>query len=211
MRKLKSVGIIDLVNEKSFHSYTKGELILEQGKKTDFILYIETGKAKIVHRNSKGQEFIILNVKEGDYLGIHSLLRNENSFVSVTATETISGYKISEKTLSTLMENNSEVARDIISHLSARIGLIEEKISKMTEKKIKENVIKTLLQNIKKLNQVNSYSIEDIANVVGTRRNYIYAILREFEKMHLLVIKNKKVTIIDELKLVQFVSNIFNI
>jgi CRP-like cAMP-binding protein len=206
MKNLKCLGIIDLVNEKSFCSYAKGDIIFEQGKRIDFILYIETGKAKIVRKNSKGQEFTFLHVKKGDYLGVHPLLNGENSFVSVIATEPLSGYKISEADLSKVIENKREVALDLIKHLCSKIGLIESKISKISPKKIKENVAEALLLNKIKSDQANSYSIQDIANMVGTTRNYIYKILKELVLLHALEIKNKKVKVIDKTKLAKLVN-----
>lgn len=206
MKNLTCLGIIDLVNDKSFCSYEKGELILEQGKKTDFVLYIETGTAQIVHTNSKGQNFTFMNVKKGDYLGIHPLLNNENSLVSVVVTEPLSGYKISAKTLNYTIENSPEIALELIKHLCTKIGLIEAKTSRIPQKNIKTNVIEILLFNKIKMGLTPLYSIQELANMVGTTRNYIYKILKELQQKKAIIIKNKKVQIIDESKLEKLVK-----
>jgi CRP-like cAMP-binding protein len=194
------------VEDKSFCSYEKGELILEQGKITDFILYVEMGNAKIVHTNSKGQSYTFLHVKKGDYLGIHPLLNKEKSHVSVVVTQSLSGYKISENALNSAIENKPEVSLELIKHLCSKIGSIEAKTSKISQKNIKANVAETLLFNKIKRDISGPYTAQELANMVGATRNYIYKILRELKQTNAITIKNKKVQIIDESKLAKLAN-----
>lgn len=207
MKNITRLGIIDLVSDKSFCSYDKGELILEQGKKVDFIIYIETGAAKIVHTNSKGQNFTLLHVKKSDYLGIHPLLNKENSFVSVIVTQSLSGYKISEESLNEAIENTPEITLELIRHLCSKLGSIESKTSKISQKNIKTDLIETLLLNNMKVDFSCSYSVQELANLVGTTRNYVYKILRELKQTKAITLKNNKVEIIDETQLSKLINS----
>ena len=210
MQNTKCFGIIDLVNEKSLCHYNKGDLIIEQGKKISCILYIEKGTAKIVHENAKGKEFTFLHVQNGDYLGIHSLLNKENSFVSVIATESLITYKITAESLNIAIEKKAEISLELMKHLCSKIGLIETKIAKISQKNIKEQVAEILLSNNKCEiigGQSISYNIHELANLVGTTKNYIYRILSEFQQLKVLSIKEKKIKILDEYKLSKFVRN----
>lgn len=209
MQKTKHLEIVDLVDEKSLCQYKKGDLIIEQGEKINFIICIQQGNAKIVHKNTKGKEFTFLNVQKGDYLGIHSLLNKGNSFVSVIATEPLIAYKITEEELNKSRSKNAVISLELIKHLCSKIGLIESKISKKNSKNIKSELVKILLSSIiseTKVGETIIYSINELANLVGTTKNYIYQILSELEHLKIISVKDKKVNILDARKLKEFVN-----
>ncbi len=210
MQDEKCLGIIDLVNEKSPCHYNEGDLIIEQGKKIHCILYIENGTAKIVHNNSKGKAFTFLDAHQGDYLGIHSLLNKENSFVSVVATGPLKAYKITEETLRYIIERKIEVSLELMKQLCSRIGLIEAKIAKNFQMNSKGKLAEILLSTNKygiTADQSISYSSSELAESVGTTKNYICKILFEFQQLKALSIKDKRIKILDEYKLAKFMRN----
>lgn len=211
MKKLKKVGIVDLVDEKTLCHYQNGDFIIEQGEEINCIQYIKEGKAKIVHKNSSGKEFTFLQVQTGEYIGIHSLLTKEKSFVSVIAVDPVVVYKIKEESLNNSMNKWSEISFELIKHLCSKIGLVESKISETVPKRIKIQLAKILLSSkkagVKSENNI-SYSISELASIVGTTKNYIYHILTEFQRLQILSIKDSEVRILDERKLEKFVQSI---
>jgi CRP-like cAMP-binding protein len=210
MENENNFGIVNWVNEKSLCYYSPGDFIIEQGEKINYILYVEKGKASIVHKNSNGKEFTFLQVKEGDYLGIHSLFTKERSFVSVIASEALVAYKITEESLNKAINEKSEISLELIKHLCSKIGLVESKIAKTIPKNIRGQVVKILLSNKQsgiKAGHTITYTINELANLVGTTKNYIYRILSELEQLKLLSIKDKKVNVLDEHKLARFIQN----
>jgi CRP-like cAMP-binding protein len=206
MQNTEHIEIIDLVEKKSLCQYKKGDLIIEQGEKINFIICIQQGTAKIVHKNTKGKEFTFLNVQKGDYLGIHSLLNKGNSYVSVIATAPLIAYKITEEDLNRSRSKNTLISLELIKHLCSKIGLIETKISKNNSKNIKSELVKILLtkRSEAKTGETIIYSINELANLVGTTKNYIYQVLSEFEHLKIISVKDKKVNVLDERKLKEF-------
>lgn len=210
MGKIKNSEIIDLVTKKLPCYYKSGDFIISQGEKVGSILYINKGKAKVTHKNSNGKEFNFLQVQKGDYLGIHSLISKKNSFVSVIATEPLMIYKITEENLNFAMKNKPEISLELMKQLCSKIGLIESKIAKTFPENIKKKVAKILLsdsESVKMAGLSISYTIQELASLAGTTKNYIYRILSELEELQLLSIKDKKVKITDENKLAKFVQN----
>ena len=59
--------------------FKRGEAIVEQGKKSNALAIILTGRARVVTADGRGREVILASMKPGDYIGEMSLIDNERS------------------------------------------------------------------------------------------------------------------------------------
>ena len=57
--------------------FKRGESIVEQGKKSNSLAIILTGRARVVTTDLRGREVILATMKPGDYIGEMSLIDNE--------------------------------------------------------------------------------------------------------------------------------------
>ena len=57
--------------------FKRGESIVEQGKKSNSLAIILTGRARVVTTDARGREVILATMKPGDYIGEMSLIDNE--------------------------------------------------------------------------------------------------------------------------------------
>lgn len=209
MQNKECSKIVDLINEKCVRRYNIGDLVLEQGKRPPCVIYIETGIAKVIHRNSKGKVFTFPDAQKGDYLGINSLLGNEKSFVSVIAAEPLTIYEITKHTLNNVWERKKEVSLELIKNLCLQLELIETKITEISSRNIKAQIASIFLAN--SMNEVIDgagvdYSIAELANLVGASESYIYKVLAGMRKLQVISVKNKRVKIIDRHKLEKMVE-----
>lgn len=190
---------VDLINEKHVRRYNAGDLVLEQGKRPTAVFYIEAGIAKVIHKNSKGKVFTFPDAKKGDYLNINVLLGNEKSFVSVIASEPLIIYEIAKHTLNNIWERKKETSLELMKNLCLKLQLIETKITEVSSRNIREQVATILLEKNKHevIDDEMSYSIAELANLVGASESYIYKILAEMKELKLITVKNRKVKIID--------------
>jgi CRP/FNR family cyclic AMP-dependent transcriptional regulator len=57
--------------------FKRGEVIVEQGKKSNTLFIILTGRVRVVTSDKRGREVILATLQPGDYIGEMSLIDNE--------------------------------------------------------------------------------------------------------------------------------------
>ena len=91
----------------------------------------------------------------------------------------------------------------LMKKLCDKLNLIEQRITSISRKSIRELCAETLVtiavqNSSKKKNNLNiNYSINDLACLVGTTKNYLYKVLLEFTEKKILSIQNRKLTVIN--------------
>jgi CRP-like cAMP-binding protein len=208
MSEKKYSSIMDLTEEKYICKFNPGDHIIEQGKKPTCIVYIESGSAQVVHTNAKGKSFTFSEVKPGEYIGIHSLLNKENYFATIIAKEPTTAYIITEQALSNAMNKSEAVILQVIRQLCSKIGLVESRMKKFSQKNIKEQIVELLLTQLNNTgNTKNLFTIDELANFAGTTGNYIYKILSELTKIKAISIKKRNIVILNKEKLESFIHH----
>ena len=57
--------------------YRRGELVVEQGKKSNALFILLNGRARVLTADSRGREVILAVLEAGDYVGEMSLIDNQ--------------------------------------------------------------------------------------------------------------------------------------
>ena len=65
--------------------FKRGESIVEQGKKSNSLFIILTGRARVVTTELRGREVILATMQPGDYIGEMSLIDSEPYSAEVPA------------------------------------------------------------------------------------------------------------------------------
>jgi CRP/FNR family cyclic AMP-dependent transcriptional regulator len=65
--------------------FKRGEAIVEQGKKSDALSIILTGRARVMNTDAHGREVILATMNPGDYVGEMSLIDDEPHSATVRA------------------------------------------------------------------------------------------------------------------------------
>jgi CRP/FNR family cyclic AMP-dependent transcriptional regulator len=65
--------------------YKRGDRIVEQGKKSNALFIMLTGRARVISGDARGREVILAILQPGDYIGEMSLIDNEPHSATVQA------------------------------------------------------------------------------------------------------------------------------
>ena len=65
--------------------FKRGECIVEQGKKSNCLAIVLTGRARVVTTDTRGREVILATMNPGDYVGEMSLIDNQPHSATVRA------------------------------------------------------------------------------------------------------------------------------
>lgn len=201
-----------ILSDKKVYEFRKNELLIEQGTPFSNAICVQDGVVKIYKTNKNQNEFIYWFAQPGDILGLDAFINNENYSFSARAIETVHACMIGPEDLNNILEHKPDVSMELMKMLCEKIEFMEHRMTSIAQKDIKAQLAEVLLillvdknKVAKKVSQIN-YSIKDLANIIGTRQNYIYKILTDFSQQNIINIIDNKIKVMDEVKLATVAS-----
>ncbi|MFY0686419.1 MAG: Crp/Fnr family transcriptional regulator [Cyclobacteriaceae bacterium] len=198
-----------LIAEKSesLH-FKKGKLIFyENGIPTGAFL-IKKGRAKIFKTGLDGKDQIFYIYNEGDLLGYHALLCDENYEDSCEALEDCDVAFISRSNFEWLSEKMPRLKRLLIQNMSHEFGVLVNIITVLAQKSLRERLaLFLLILNNKYHNEQIRLPREDLANLIGTARESLGRLLKDFREEQLIEIQGRAIKCLDVEKLLKIASS----
>lgn len=196
----------NLLSDKTIYEFQQNETIIKQNTPFKNVICIQEGVIKVFKTNKKKDELIFWFALPGDLLGLDAFINKENYSFSAIAIEPVHACLISEQDLNNIIENKPDISIELMKNLCEKIEFMEKRVTSIAQKEVKGQLAEILLLLSKKNKITNkivqiNYTIKDLANIIGTTKNYIYKILSDFSEHRIIVIENKKIKIIDAVKL----------
>lgn len=187
-------------------TFSRNKTIIKQGEVFSGIVCIREGVAKVFQTNKKKGDFIFWFANPGDLIGVDSFINTDAYSYSVVAVEPAKICLISKNDLNNIIKKKPEISIEMIKLLCQRVDNIEKRMVSIAQKGIKEQLAEILLLLSQKNRNQNTpitinYSVKDLANIIGTTKNYIYKLLSEFSKNKIISMENRTLKIIDTKKL----------
>lgn len=186
--------------------FKKGKLIFyEEGIPTG-IFIVESGRAKIFKTGIDGKDQIFYIYKQGDLLGYHALLCNECYEDSCEALEDCKMLFINKSRFEELLAKIPGLQSLLIQNMSHEFGVMVNTITVLAQKSLRERLaLFLLILQQKYLDSENEGVIvlprEDLANIVGTARESLGRLLKEFKEEKLIIIEKRVIRLVDTHKL----------
>jgi len=210
-KNCKESEINNLLSDKTVYEFQKNELLIEQGTPFNGVLCIQAGVAKIFKTGKKQNDFIFWYAQPGDLVGLDAYINKENYSLSALAIEKVQTNIIDEQDLNNIIKYNPDISIEMMKSMCEKIELIENRMASIAQKEIKEQLAEILLLFSSKNKGTNDiidiyYTVNDLANIIGTTKSYIYKILSDFSQRKIIIIQNKRIKIINVLKLSKVAS-----
>lgn len=189
--------------------YKKGNIIIGEGDKGDRIFIIKTGKVKIYKTSLDGRE-VILDIKnDGSVFGEVVLFNDINYPASVEAIEDTNLYVIKNEDIEEIIKNNSDIALEIIKVLNRRLHDAQKKLKNMALNDTYVRTAQLLIKLSTKYGKDTKDGLEidlrltreELASLAGTSRETVSRALSQFNKENAIIIKGRKIIVIDKEKL----------
>jgi CRP/FNR family transcriptional regulator, cyclic AMP receptor protein len=111
--------------------FKRGELIVEQGKKSNALFIILTGRARVLTTDARGREVILANLAPGDYIGEMSLIDNEPHSASVRAEVQTDVLMLGRVEFARCLPENTSMAYAVMKGLVQRLRHADRKIESL--------------------------------------------------------------------------------
>lgn len=189
--------------------FNKGEIIFREGAFATGIFFIQEGKAKKYKVDKDGKEQIIYVANTGEIMGYHALLAEERYPDSAAVLEDSEIAFIPKEDFFEVLGNSKILPQRLLKTLSHEFFVLANSISLFAQRSVRERFAMQLVLMREKykenftpgMNVEINMSREDLASLVGTARENILRILKDFKEEGILETKGRKIIIKDVNKL----------
>ncbi len=167
--------------------FKRGELIVEQGKKSNALFIILTGRARVLTTDTRGREVILANLSPGDYIGEMSLIDNEPHSASVRAEVQTDVLMLGRVEFARCLPENTSMAYAVMKGLVQRLRHADRKIESLALMDVYGRVARALLEasELDANGQAvirDKVSRQDLAKMVGASREMVSRVMKDLEE-----------------------------
>lgn len=171
------------------HRFKRNEEIVEQGKMTDSLFIILTGRVRVLKTDKRGKEVIIATLHPGDYIGEMSLIDNEPHSATVAAEVQTDVLVLGRSEFARCLPENNSMSYAIMRGLVQRLRSADRKIESLALLDVYGRVARVLMDAAKRdtphgqeqLLIRNKISRQDLAKMVGASREMVSRVMKELE------------------------------
>ena len=165
--------------------FKRGELIVEQGTKSNALFILLNGRARVLTADTRGREVILAVLQPGDYVGEMSLIDNEPHSATVRAEVQTDMLVLGRNEFSRCLPESSSLSYAILRGLVARLRNADRQIESLALLDVYGRVARTLLdmsEEEKGLKIIRGkVSRQDMAKVVGASREMVSRVMKDLE------------------------------
>ncbi|UDF33894.1 UNVERIFIED_ORG: Crp/Fnr family transcriptional regulator [Shinella sp. XGS7] len=165
--------------------FKRGELIVEQGTKSNALFILLNGRARVLTADNRGREVILAVLQPGDYVGEMSLIDNEPHSATVRAEVQTDMLVLGRQEFARCLPESSSLAYGILRGLVARLRNADRQIESLALLDVYGRVARTLLdmaEDEKGLKIIRGkVSRQDMAKVVGASREMVSRVMKDLE------------------------------
>ncbi len=167
--------------------FKRGELIVEQGKKSNALFIILTGRCRVFTSDARAREVILANLQPGDYIGEMSLIDNEPHSASVRAEVQTDVLMLGRLEFARCLPENTSMAYAVMKGLVQRLRHADRKIESLALMDVYGRVARALMEASELDAQGNAMirdrvSRQDLAKMVGASREMVSRVMKDLEE-----------------------------
>ena len=167
--------------------FKRGEAIVEQGKQSNALSIILTGRARVIATDARGREVILATMHPGDYVGEMSLIDNEPHSATVLAEIQTDALILGRLEFARCLPENGSMAYAVLTGLVQRLRQADRKIESLALMDVYGRVARSLLEFSVADNDGNAIirdkvSRQDLAKMVGASREMVSRVMKDIEE-----------------------------
>jgi len=167
--------------------FKRGEMIVEQGKKTNALFVLLTGRARVVMCDQSGREVILATLQPGDQIGEMSLIDNQPHSASVRAEMVMDALMLGRAEFMRFLPEESSMVYAVMRGLVQRLRHADRRIESLALMDVYGRVARVLLESAEKtpgrgLLIREKISRRDIAKMTGASREMVSRVMKALQE-----------------------------
>jgi CRP/FNR family transcriptional regulator, cyclic AMP receptor protein len=177
-------GVAEAVIKRRFK---RGELVVEQGKKSNALFIILNGRCRVFTSDARGREVILANLQSGDYIGEMSLIDNESHSATVRAEVQTDVLMLGRLEFARCLPENTSMAYAVMKGLVQRLRSADRKIESLALMDVYGRVARALMEASEPDTDGGhiirtKVSRQDLAKMVGASREMVSRVMKDLEE-----------------------------
>ncbi|RZI78835.1 MAG: Crp/Fnr family transcriptional regulator [Rubrivivax sp.] len=183
--------------------FKRGECIVEQGKKSNCLAIVLTGRARVVTTDTRGREVILATMNPGDYVGEMSLIDNQPHSATVKAEVQTDVLILGRTEFARCLPENTSMAYAVMKGLVQRLRHADRKIESLALMDVYGRVARALLEFARpdkdgQLVIKDRVSRQDVAKMIGASREMVSRVMKDLEDRGFIELAEDGSTVIKE-------------
>jgi CRP-like cAMP-binding protein len=167
--------------------YRRGENIVEQGRKSNALFIMLTGRVRVISGDGRGREVILAILQPGDYIGEMSLIDNEPHSATVQAEIQTDVLELARVDFARCLPENTSMAYAVMKGLVQRLRHADRQIQSLALMDVYGRVARALLETALPQSDGarlirSKVSRSDIAKMVGASREMVSRVMKDLEQ-----------------------------
>ncbi len=167
--------------------FKRGEIIVEQGRKSNALYIVLSGRARVLTTDSRGREVILATLQTGDYMGEMSLIDNEPHSATVLTEVPTDCLMLGRAEFDHCLSENAAMARAVMTGLVKRLRRADQKIESLALMDVYGRVAHVLLEQAGadadgQMVIKEKISRQDVAKMVGASREMVSRVMKDLEE-----------------------------
>lgn len=207
LKALNKEELLHLSDCKESYTIKKGEVIFEEGDTINGIYCIKDGVCKMSKLSANGKDHIVKLITKGELLGQRSIISDEPVNLSAVALEDMEVCFIPKNEIMGFFDKNNQFSMNVMKTICGDLKEADLHSVNMAQKTVKERLAETLLYLADTFgkNEDNSLKVqlsrEELASMIGTATESCIRLLSDFNKLGLIELAGKKITLKEIVKL----------
>lgn len=166
--------------------FKRGECVVEQGKKSNYLAIFLTGRGRVVSTDGRGREVILATMSPGDYVGEMSLIDNQPHSATVRAELQTDVLILGRVEFARSLAENTSMAYAVMKGLVQRLRHADRKIESLALLDVYGRVARALLEFARpepdgQLLIRDRVSRQDVAKMIGASREMVSRVMKDLE------------------------------
>ena len=167
--------------------FKRGEPIVRQGKQSNALTILLTGRARVISCDARGREVILATLHPGDYVGEMSLIDQQPHSASVLAEVQIDALVLGRQEFVRCLPDSDSMAYTVLKGLVQRLRHADRKIESLALMDVYGRVASALMEFAGEGAQGNAVihnrvSRQDMAKRVGASREMVSRVMKDLEE-----------------------------
>jgi DNA-binding response OmpR family regulator len=213
LEQAKKIHDLKLIStDREIRTYSRRQLIYEEGTRPAWLFFINKGTVKLYRRNDDGKELITSILKNGEFFGYGPLLEEKLYADTAEALEESEIMIIPKKEFDELINHDHQVMTQFVKLLANKLSGKEDELVRLAYNSVRKRVADALLlvydryNNPEKDQPALKITREDLARIVGTATESLIRTLSDFRGEKLVAINDGKISILNAEKLKQMAN-----
>lgn len=196
-------------------TYAKNEIIFREGDPGSYCYYLDSGLVRIFNTSLSGKESAFFLRREEELFGLSEIFDSATRRASAQAMTAVRLYRMSGDDFAKLIRDEPVIARRCITVLGSRVRILSDQINRLITGNVEARLIYQLIFIASDLlkdenawrNPVRlpvKVSQEHLASLTGSTQPTICELLQQLQKIGLIAVESRQITIHDPLRLVAY-------